>query len=290
MRGYKNYTIANLKKRKSNSRIMGRVNIKRKYLIRRTFAMLILLTLSVLAIYLSVKYKEYKKGQFLNKSANANPYATNQIKTNNTVVSNTPVKDKPITNTNTEEKKPTTTTKKPTTTTTEEADPKEVTYIKGVLIVNKVVALPSTYNPGTNAEALAALKKMQAAAKKEGYSLGLLSGFRSYETQKKLYNSYVAKYGQKTTDTFSARPGHSEHQTGLAFDVGAISDSFGDTKEGKWLEANAYKYGFIIRYPKNKTTITGYKYEPWHIRYLGKTVAKEVFDSGLCLEEYLGIN
>ena len=96
-------------------------------------------------------------------------------------------------------------------------------------------------------------------------------------------------YGQELTDTFSARPGHSEHQTGLAFDVGAIDDDFANWPSGIWLKENAHKYGFIIRYPKGKQHITGYKYEPWHIRYLGVDLATKVYNSGLTLEEYLGI-
>lgn len=164
-----------------------------------------------------------------------------------------------------------------------------VTYIKGILVVNKKYALPSTYNPGVNGEAYNALKQLQAGAKAAGYNIPLRSGFRSYNTQKTLYNRYVSQYGQALTDTFSARPGHSEHQTGLAFDVGAVNDNYGNTPAGKWLAANCYKYGFIIRYPKGKQAITGYKYEPWHIRYLGVTNATSVHNSGLCLEEYLGI-
>ena len=100
---------------------------------------------------------------------------------------------------------------------------------------------------------------------------------------------FFCNFWQAEADTFSARPGTSEHQTGLAMDVGWIDDSYGDTPSGKWLAANCYKYGFIIRYPKNKESITGYKYEPWHIRYLGTDIAKDVYDSGLCLEEYLGV-
>ena len=90
-------------------------------------------------------------------------------------------------------------------------------------------------------------------------------------------------------DRYSARPGHSEHQTGLAFDLNSLDQSFGQTKEGKWIAANSWKYGFILRYPQDKEAQTGYMYEPWHVRYLGKDVAKKVYDSGLCLEEYLNI-
>jgi len=164
-----------------------------------------------------------------------------------------------------------------------------ITYVEGVLIVNKKYSLPSSYNPGVNKEASNALYKLQNDASKQGYNLKTLSGFRSYYDQKYIYNQYVASYGVEKTDTFSARPGHSEHQTGLAFDVGKINDNFGDTPSGKWLAENAHKYGFIIRYPKGKQSITGYKYEPWHIRYLGVELATKVKNSGLSLEEYLNI-
>lgn len=164
-----------------------------------------------------------------------------------------------------------------------------LTYVQGVLIANKKYALPSTYKPGTNSTAYNALLSLQKAAKKAGYNIPLLSGYRSYSTQKTIYNRYVSQYGQAVADTFSARPGHSEHQTGLAFDVGSITDSYGNTAAGKWLAKNCHKYGFIIRYPKGKQHITGYQYEPWHIRYLGEKLATDVYNSGLCLEEYLGI-
>ena len=95
--------------------------------------------------------------------------------------------------------------------------------------------------------------------------------------------------GQEAADRYSARPGHSEHQSGLAFDLNDLSESFGRTKEGIWLRENCWKYGFIIRYPEDKESITGYMYEPWHVRYIGNDSAKAVYESGLCLEEYLGI-
>jgi len=165
-----------------------------------------------------------------------------------------------------------------------------LTYIKGILIVNKKYGLPKTYNPGENKEAKNALKKMQADASALGFDLRLLSGFRTYSYQEGLYNRYVKRDGQKAADTYSARPGHSEHQTGLAFDVGQLKNSFGDTPSGKWLAQNCHLYGFIIRYPQGKSHITGYVYEPWHIRYLGVDIATKVKESGLTLEEYLEIN
>lgn len=166
----------------------------------------------------------------------------------------------------------------------------ELTYINGILLVNKNHPVPSDYAPGLQDEAYNAFLELSKDAAVAGFDIQLLSGYRSYETQERLYNNYVAVYGQAEADTFSARPGTSEHQTGLAMDVGWIDDTYGDTPSGIWLAQNCYKYGFIIRYPKGKESITGYKYEPWHIRYLGKDIAEAVYNSGLCLEEYLGVN
>lgn len=165
----------------------------------------------------------------------------------------------------------------------------EITYIKGILIANKTYALPSTYNPGVDPVANSALQEMFAAAKNDGLNLFVRSGFRSYSTQKSLYNNYVARDGKAAADRYSARPGHSEHQTGLGFDINKADSSFEGTPEAIWLAANCHKYGFIIRYPAGKESITGYIYEPWHVRYLGVETATAVYNSGLCLEEYLGI-
>ena len=165
----------------------------------------------------------------------------------------------------------------------------EATYINGILIANKTYPLPSTYNPGVNPAANAALQEMFAAAKTEGLNLFVKSGFRSYSTQKSLYNNYVKRDGAAAADRYSARPGHSEHQTGLAFDINKANSSFAGSPEANWLAQNCYKYGFIIRYPQGKESITGYIYEPWHVRYLGVEIATAVYNSGLCLEEYLGI-
>ena len=165
----------------------------------------------------------------------------------------------------------------------------ECTYIDGILIANKTYPLPKDYAPGWDPVASEALNVMFAAAKEEGLSLWVCSGYRSYIDQKIIYNGYVARDGKEAADRYSARPGLSELQTGLAFDINNTYSSFADTAEGKWLAENCYKYGFIIRYPKDKEHITGYMYEPWHVRYLGTEKAKEVYDSGLCLEEFLGI-
>lgn len=164
-----------------------------------------------------------------------------------------------------------------------------VTYIDGVLVVNKTYSLPKSYGSGLNSTALAAFNSMASDASKDGIYLNIVSGYRSYETQSYLYESYCARSGKQEADRFSARPGHSEHQTGLAMDINSVYDSFADTAEAKWLANNCWKYGFIIRYPKGKENITGYKYESWHIRYVGKELAKVLTQSGQTLEEYFGI-
>lgn len=185
----------------------------------------------------------------------------------------------------------TTTTPKTTTTETETPpeQPDEITYINGILVVNKTYSLPADYAPGVDSQAQQAFNEMAAGAANDGISLYVVSGYRSYYYQQQLYNNYVYYRGVTETDRFSARPGHSEHQTGLAFDVNNASSSFENTPEAKWLEEHCVEYGFIIRYPQGKESVTGFKYEPWHVRYLGKENAQAVHDSGLCLEEYLGI-
>lgn len=165
----------------------------------------------------------------------------------------------------------------------------EPTYIQGILIANKTYGLPADYAPGVNAEASAAFASMADAAAKAGLNLYISSGYRSYDYQSQIYQNYCNLYGQAEADTFSARPGHSEHQTGLAFDLNTIDDSFADTAEYPWVCEHAHEYGFIIRYPEGKESITGYQFEPWHLRYLGTEVAEKVYESGLTLEEYLGI-
>ena len=165
-----------------------------------------------------------------------------------------------------------------------------VSCVNGILIANKTYSLPSDYNPGKiDDTVMDAFYEMQSAAAAEGLNLYISSGFRSYNTQYWLYNNYVERDGKEEADTYSARAGYSEHQTGLCFDLNTIDESFAYTPESKWLEQHAQEYGFIIRYPKGKENITGYMYEPWHLRYLGKELAEKVYNSGLCLEEYLGI-
>lgn len=163
------------------------------------------------------------------------------------------------------------------------------TYIAGVLIVNKDIPLPRSYNPGLNKKMMCCYFYMKMCALKDGAKLNITSGFRSYDYQEKVYNEYVKEYGEDKTNTFSAKPGHSEHQSGLAIDICEDSDKFIGTKEDVWLQENAYKFGFVVRYPKGKESITGYKYEPWHLRYVGKKHAKRIYDKKLTLEEYLGL-
>lgn len=178
-----------------------------------------------------------------------------------------------------------------------EEDPslREPKYINGILIVNKEYGLPDTYAPGENAEAREAFERMKTDAANEGIYLNAFSTYRSYYTQERLYSNYVYTYGQAPTDTFSARPGFSEHQTGLAFDIGGLDRSlwaqvdFMYTEEAKWLKENCHKYGFILRYPEGKEWKTGYMYESWHFRYIGVEHSVNFANSDLTLEEYLGL-
>lgn len=165
-----------------------------------------------------------------------------------------------------------------------------VTYIDGIIIANKTYSLPRNFGSGLANETQDAFIKMQADAAAEGIYLWIVSGFRSYDTQKSTYNFFLNDRGQELADLCSARPGHSEHQTGLALDVNTVSDAFVGTKEAIWLGQHCAEYGFIIRYPKGKESITGYKYEPWHIRYVGSKKALEITESGLTVEEYYGIS
>lgn len=165
-----------------------------------------------------------------------------------------------------------------------------ITYIDGIMVVNKTYSLPSDYGPGKlTADCQAAFNEMQQSAAEDGCTLYVSSGFRSYSLQKSLYERYCARDGKAAADRYSARPGNSEHQTGYAIDLNTIAYSFANTAEGKWVAANCYKYGFILRYPEDKETQTGYRYEPWHIRYVGISLATDIYNSGLCLEEYFGI-
>jgi D-alanyl-D-alanine carboxypeptidase len=182
------------------------------------------------------------------------------------------------------------------------------------VVVNKGRQLPSSYTPANlvvpsvplrlsasssemqvRIDAAAAMEKMFAAAKTEGINLMLASGYRSYAAQVSVYGGYVSASGAAQADTFSARPGHSEHQTGLAADIEPLSrdceveQCFESTPEGQWLAANSYKYGFIIRYQKNTQALTGYEYEPWHVRYVGLELAGQIHQTGQTLEQFFGL-
>lgn len=182
------------------------------------------------------------------------------------------------------------------------------------VMVNKFWSLPEGYRPADlikpnvlfsfgdensdrsklRAEAAESLEIMFNVAKGEGIELYARSGFRSYETQEAIFKNEVATFGYEQAVLYVALPGTSEHQTGLAMDITAKSvglelvEAFEGTAEGKWLAANAHHYGFILRYPKGKTNITGYAFEPWHFRYVGVDVAEEIYAKGLTFEEYMG--
>lgn len=171
----------------------------------------------------------------------------------------------------------------------------EPSYINGVLIVNKHFALPKDYNYGEDKEARNALDIMIRDARKEGINLRELSGFRSYSTQNNIYLKNVSEKGEDNANMYSARAGESEHQAGVAFDLGGtnsrtdLEETFGSTTEGLWLAENCHKYGFILRYMKGKEDITGYAYEPWHFRYVGVEHSTKIKEQGVTLEEYLGL-
>lgn len=168
-------------------------------------------------------------------------------------------------------------------------------YIDGILVVNKDYRLPENFTNELNAEVLEQFEVMKADAKKEGLDINIRSGFRSTETQTMLYNNYVQRDGVEKANRYSAKPGHSEHETGLAIDISngdyttSIGDWFNDTPQAKWLYENAHKYGFILRYPEGKEDITGYKYESWHYRYVGVEHSQYFNQNNLTLEEYLGL-
>src|SRR5690625_3897052 len=151
-------------------------------------------------------------------------------------------------------------------------------------------------NPEVNQlrkEAADALKEMFDVALDDGISLYARSGYRSHNTQEMLFENYAQKHGAEAANRYSARAGQSEHQTGLVMDITSESvnfqlvEEFANTEEGKWVQENAHQIGCIIRYPKGKEDITGYIYEPWHLRYLGVEVATAVYESGLTYEEFL---
>lgn len=179
------------------------------------------------------------------------------------------------------------------------------------VVVNKQRPLPSTYVPAElttpavplrggsdrmlRKEAASALEQMAKAAKKQGTQLMLVSGYRSYGSQQAIYNNFVKQDGVVAANRYSARPGHSEHQTGLAADVGSttgqcqLQECFANTTAGKWVAKHAPEYGFIVRYQKGQEAKVGYSFEPWHLRFVGKDLAREVTDAKQTLEEFFGL-
>ena len=173
-----------------------------------------------------------------------------------------------------------------------------------MVLVNKLNRLQSNYVPhdleqitlnyATNnkflrKEAKENFEKLSSDAKKIGYSIIAVSAYRDYDYQENLFNNYVKEKGENYALKCSAKAGHSEHQTGLSVDVMGSNndyDQFEKSKEFDWMKNNSYKYGFILRYPKGKEYITGFKYEPWHYRYVGKDIASIIYTEGITLEEY----
>lgn len=182
-------------------------------------------------------------------------------------------------------------------------DPEEVEDPDSLTaLVNQYHALPADYAPKvvyltaayTNQRdrlrpvASRAFMKMADAAAQEGLRIYNASAYRSYTTQKWVYQRYVNQEGTQEADTYSARPGCSEHQTGLALDINtaSLSDHFEETEEYAWLVENSWRYGFILRFPEGKEEITGYQFEPWHYRYVGPAAARVCYENGWTLEEY----
>ncbi len=182
-------------------------------------------------------------------------------------------------------------------------NPKEITLFSTLMLVNKYNFVGKNFkvpnlvkvkefskdNMKLEKECMEAFVKMARDAKSKGLNLRAISTYRTYDYQEKLYTNYVKNDGVKKADTYSARPGFSEHHTGLAIDIDNIKKSyleFENTKEFNWIIENAYKYGFILRYPKDKVDITGYIYEPWHYRYVGIKVASYIKENNISFEEY----
>jgi zinc D-Ala-D-Ala carboxypeptidase len=182
-------------------------------------------------------------------------------------------------------------------------------------LVNKQFALPDGYEPNDlvkpnvsfsygnqdieksylRKEAASALETMFKDAKDSGINLNAVSGYRSYQRQEVLFDAEVSRVGREQAVQAVAVPGNSEHQTGLAMDISSdsvnntLTEQFESTVEGQWLKENAHRYGFILRYPKGKETITGYQYEPWHFRFVGEKAAKLIYKKDLTLEEYFNV-
>ncbi len=170
-----------------------------------------------------------------------------------------------------------------------------IASIEGIRIVNKTFSVPGDIADGLSEDLLRAFSEMKADIQKEGMDLNIITGYRTFADQRYLYENYKKTSGEKQTDFYSARPGYSEHQLGETIDIGAGGSAtalnFGMFEESDWVSKNCYKYGFIVRYPEDGEEITGYKYEPWHLRYVGKDLAPNFFRDGkwITIEEYYGI-
>lgn len=179
------------------------------------------------------------------------------------------------------------------------------TSLGNIMLVNKYNALSKDYevenltnisktysygdNKKLNKEAYEAFIDLAEDAKKEGYTILIVSSYRSYKDQENVWKDYKASFGTRKADAYAARAGSSEHETGLAIDVADYydeNDKFEDTDSFKWMQANAHKYGYILRYPKGKENITGYSYEAWHYRYVGIETATKVYNEGITYDEY----
>ena len=165
-------------------------------------------------------------------------------------------------------------------------------YLGSDYVPKDLTTINNNYSSGNKQmtkDATLAFEEMAKDAKKDGYTIRAVSTYRSYSYQENLYNNYASQDGKAKADTYSARPGYSEHQTGLAVDVDNAKvtyTKFGTTKEFGWMKDNAYKYGFILRYTKETEFITGYMNEPWHYRYVGKDIAKYIYEHPMTYEEY----
>ncbi len=283
----------------------------------KIFYILIIIVIGIICLML---FKDNKK---------ENNKEVNQVTTTNKATTSTTTKTTSTT------AKITTTTKKTTTTTKKVEDkPGELIgtsskgykieykdgayYVDGYLIANKTYHLASDWVPTNTHKTITASmdgfcreciektaynawNEMKADASSIGYNMWIQSGYRGYYYQKDLYNGYVKRKGKEAADKSSARPGASEHQTGLAFDIcvsdssgtyPCISSGFNNTAPALWLKDNCYKYGYILRYPEGKTNETGYIHESWHFRYVGKELAQKLYNGGnwITMEDYFGID
>lgn len=243
-------------------------------------------------IYFKKSNKHEVKSIVINNSSveSTSPESTDNTET----IAPEPAEVEPKTTTNTE--KPPVKQPWPITYSTDEASSLTV-------VVNKKHKLPNNYSPivvsvsggQMRQEAATAMSQLLSDSEKLGIGMKIISSYRSYNTQVSTYQKWVNIQGQAEADRGSARPGHSEHQTGLAADLGNLDGScnllacFGSGTQGTWLASNAHLYGYIIRYPEGKESLTGYQYEPWHVRYVGVDTAIAIYQSGLTMDQYYGV-